>query len=1487
MQDTIPSQCEPINPDPDLDKRPMIVRWVVIPKGLSEKQDQADIKSLSLTVMPVLDQPTFVKCGPFDKNGTYNNWATWVKESLLELKVSIVPSNQHCVDDTNCIHTINFTEEMRNKVIIDQLWDTFFNGSNDCNSSSTISSASAAEDIALDQTSVFAKTSQEIIKHLISMHVSRSINGAKPDGTMRPTSVRIDQLFSPLSGPDCSMPSCWEENLKKGYSQISDIFLPVKPSLSRLFEAQAASPQYDTNEVGNKRSSTNDPLASLKNIESVYRADPALSVENMKTYMSKGMDRQPLFTAEAVRTMLEGLEKVFSSKDEYNTRNDSTVKKLDHPWANVAVQHMITTIPYIANPDDVVTKASVDSSQDPKQRLAMLMAEPGLLSSIGLLFDVEIPIESHQPLGDKFRISVSANWKTCPAFIEQNPKTVITEKGVPKAIKSVFNEQGFLNLGAKDEQGKPQFVLTDFRFDEALRHLQNGAHADKNQLPENSPSANALLLPAFQFSEVLSHDLALHWVNRRDAAVERKKNIPQNDEPQNDDLYLDHLAIGIRPLLGRLSDDNSKKINWFDLAGKHVTYDALKGRARTSRDIARDDSYAPLVSYDKMGQNQSRVAELMCTWNGWGLGLPLPGAKSTTHKFPKKESARPRSLPPFRYGDSVCMAARLVLRDGSCLLSADEASSKLGANWPEQEEGSPLMVGSREESVSKPFRLLRWERLRAPVILHDKPPRQHKWWPLESASRVVVATSHQHGLENHSRSFRFVVPDKEPDMFSTWKHGMFNKIVDPKETAFPNAIMDNEANFIPVRLTYGDRQEAAFEENSLLGSSRSIPYHPDPLVTQIHIWAVRRLHANSTEWVPICNADGTEICAKFNIYHSSRWPAANALHIQVIAEKRNKPSPLLVLHEQINVLRVHVPEGESMTLVFAPAGDEATISKKHAFGLKRCKQILTKKFIDESKRSLLSSHIYPKYSSCLPFLANRSLLDIEHVLDQPAFRPTLQLVGEQKEGVIELSRSPDQTIQDIEIEVKFDPGSTGVVEIYASWTEQEGNLKRLIEAQEKRGETNWQNSFHRLVAKFDHQDMEKDLIHSLPATTPVIRDPSFKNWKFKHELNDCKHRKVSYWARGISSVSAQIDEATTHRKVDNEFAVPTLVEGHAAALRDLTNPVHSVAHVLASRMPKVPSLRYIVPAFSFRTEKSKHKVRRMRSSLLCLHMDGDWWDSGEDEMLAVVLIDPTKVSGSFKDVQEKYKDVQEKYSQLASFWGADPTKQSEQNLSRLPNFMGPQHFIGTATSYELPFQKINNGDITCDIAYLSLVLFKPEFCMDAGSWRAEIPLVNPSVVSRPFVRFAFARYQKYALPGLELSNIVVADYAQLSDDREAVIMCDPTNNRLIRLTVYGISFQGLERSGEARVFCWLERRCTPLRDGVAAWIPEDEPKRLLRTVREGRACWHGELTSAEPCQSNNYRVAIVEEEYYLRDKKDKDYGAIPVYFDLVPIREID
>jgi hypothetical protein len=160
-------------------------------------------------------------------------------------------------------------------------------------------------------------------------------------------------------------------------------------------------------------------------------------------------------------------------------------------------------------------------------------------------------------------------------------------------------------------------------------------------------------------------------------------------------------------------------------------------------------------------------------------------------------------------------------------------------------------------------------------------------------------------------------------------------------------------------------------------------------------------------------------------------------------------------------------------------------------------------------------------------------------------------------------------------------------------------------------------------------------------------------------------------------------------------------------------------------------------------------------------------------------------------------------------------------------------------------------------------------------------------VSRPFLRLAFCRYQPYGLPLCQVSDIVVADYAQLSDEREAVIVRDPSNDRLLKVTVFGISFEGSERGVQPRMIGWLERRCARQEDdGEAAWVPETEPAEWPRSVREGRACWYGELNAAQSGGCDHYRVAIVEQERYRRPERADSpdgHGEIPVYFDLVPL----
>ena len=57
----------------------------------------------------------------------------------------------------------------------------------------------------------------------------------------------------------------------------------------------------------------------------------------------------------------------------------------------------------------------------------------------------------------------------------------------------------------------------------------------------------------------------------------------------------------------------------------------------------------------------------------------------------------------------------------------------------------------------------------------------------------------------------------------------------------------------------------------------------------------------------------------------------------------------------------------------------------------------------------------------------------------------------------------------------------------------------------------------------------------------------------------------------------------------------------------------------------------------------------------------------------------------------------------------------------------------------------------------------------------------------PFVRLALARYQPHSITGVELSRVTLADYAQLTPDRSAVITINPGDPRQAQVFIGGVA----------------------------------------------------------------------------------------------------
>ena len=60
----------------------------------------------------------------------------------------------------------------------------------------------------------------------------------------------------------------------------------------------------------------------------------------------------------------------------------------------------------------------------------------------------------------------------------------------------------------------------------------------------------------------------------------------------------------------------------------------------------------------------------------------------------------------------------------------------------------------------------------------------------------------------------------------------------------------------------------------------------------------------------------------------------------------------------------------------------------------------------------------------------------------------------------------------------------------------------------------------------------------------------------------------------------------------------------------------------------------------------------------------------------------------------------------------------------------------------------------------------------------------------PFVRLALVRYQPHALADAQVSRVVLADFAQLTPDRSAMVTSDPHHPRTLRVVVSGVAPRG-------------------------------------------------------------------------------------------------
>jgi hypothetical protein len=426
-----------------------------------------------------------------------------------------------------------------------------------------------------------------------------------------------------------------------------------------------------------------------------------------------------------------------------------------------------------------------------------------------------------------------------------------------------------------------------------------------------------------------------------------------------------------------------------------------------------------------------------------------------------------------------------------------------------------------------------------------------------------------------------------------------------------------------------------------------------------------------------------------------------------------------------------------------------------------------------------------------------------HATQRPLVRPTI-LAGAKP------VRAYADTFTQFQGTLRSQSATTGRLDVFGVWSEwfdepASGKPPELVTGRSG-------HAFHLVVA-----DGEDDVALDSAAAGDL-----------KHEFGDHKHRNVSY------SVTA-----TTRFR---EYLPPPL------ARTDPDLQVVGPATVLSipnSARPPVPMIHSVIPTFTWVDEPDDplDPLARARSRVggLRVWLERPWYPSGEDELLGVVL---SGADGIFAtgDLRRQY----------VSLWGKDPIRTNGELASAVPR---PRDFTGTGL---LELDRLTLAELGSTHPGVTVIGHPVTYAAGRDKWYADLR-VDPGEAYWPFLRLSIARFQPYSVPNAHISQVVLADFVQLTNRRTAAVT--RPDDATVRVTVTGIEERqptrgqfppppkkiglGLFLTPSRGVRAWVERRGTLASD--LDWELTGKVADLLRIDEdEVMRVWSGDVDLDTP-----------------------------------------
>jgi hypothetical protein len=1076
--------------------------------------------------------------------------------------------------------------------------------------------------------------------------------------------------------------------------------------------------------------------------------------------------------------------------------------------------------------------------------LGALGEYPALLRLLGLVRDITVPLPDPLPTSPT-TVQLTADWQPVVATTPVYPTTrceLSATTFVPQAESALIG-------GGLYRLDQPDFSVVEIDPDAGApkiaglaKTIAEGNSSSDQQAP---PSLSGTGLSLNQMSRAPVLHAALTKATALDAKVRaqaRTHAVAADDL----DISAEDITRGFRL---DVWDDVTNA--WHSVCLRKGTY-VIGGVTVTA-----DDEGTIVPAHTKqLDDNTFYLHESLARWVGYSLAASRPGSgigndgqptgtdSEPGELFDLKSmfSAAPGTLPKLRYGRTYRLRARTADLAGNGLALGDLPADDFTA-------------------ASSPVTYHRFEPVAAPFVLMRKPRTEG-----ESAERLVIRGNYDAPATGHTE--RHVAPQRTSQLTAE-QHGMLDV---PKSPANPGGMDKSAYDLIAAKdpgsfAAGGTPDEGGHGVPYFDVDQLKLPYFPDVLG-----------RGASFRGLP-GTTDDEVVTVDFDYAFGKEWPDARPFRFRLV-NGSGEPT----FHPFGRVLTVNLPPGrvQDVRISSRIEADDRELLGLWAWLVEYVEDggtLPSGVTLDMLRTWATEGRLWQ--------LTPYRTLTLVHAIRQPLTPPAFSKpVAVRKVG---------ETFARIVDKITLDRRSTSRLGLLAAWTDPVDRIDRPAP-----------ESADATAQAFEVQ------VNSAEAGSDVIAVNE------AHEFHDTKYHKVSYTAVATTRFAEYFVERTT-RTLSTDPDNPTVIstegivpgtdavaangdgtsarvtyvrgthynvdyaDGTMVALVDnlpgnlevafVPPPVTrqstevepvAVVNVPSSARPAAPDVAYLVPTFGWEQQSTATSIASTRlGNGLRVYLRRPWWSSGDGEQLGVVLLgEPLPPPGS-----ERTK-LLAKLERYVSVWGQDPAFASAAPANPplrgdFPTAVHPKSGLVLAESDK-------DQSLTEKVA---VAPYDVGFEADRQLWYADIT-VKPGFTYSPFLRLALARYQPISITGVELSTVVLAQFAQLAPDRALSVVFSSTDQTKLTVTVTGQTYTPMNGYADAASVHVLVQTANPALTGDLAWTTASQTP---LAASDPVGTWSGTVTLPGARGTQPFRLVIQEHE------KPSMGGSRLVYADAVQL----